>query len=891
MFDPYSEWLGIPRDQRPVTCYQLLDVDAGETDPAVIQEAAEARAVLVSAHREGPNERICDRLLKEIDLACNVLLDPAKRQEYDERLRQKGRMPAAEAITEKPTKVAAAATGRGKKKASPERPTRKKRPAQKQGLPWLWIGVGCGVLSLFALAAGVVVVVVILGGKKPEAPASPGSVAEAATPKPEPAPAPVKKETPAPPPKPAEPKPAAPPSPAPAPPPPPPKPAAPRIVKLPVPDEAALAKALAAQKEHYKADYARKAPEDQLVLCARFLQPGRENRNDPAAWFVLLREARDLAVQVERPRLAIEAINELNRWFLIDAPGMKVEALTTLGKSDNKALLHSVMRTALAQVSQALDEDNGEGASRLIGIAEAAAAKCKADEDQLREIAVTREDVENFRKEYAAIAAAREKLKQTPADPAANVLAGKHLCFFHGRWDEGLPLLAKGNDKLLQGLAQKELARPEDPKVQTQLGDAWWLIGRQEKGRRELNLQARAMHWYERCEPKLAGANKTRVADRVKEVEEREKARIPRLFPGSFYGRGTEDRILLLRENGGTMRSEEAVEAGLKWLSLHQFPSGMWSMEGFHLTRQPNGERCTCTEQGEKHNVAATAFGLLPFLGVNETHLGGHYRETVRRGLSWLIRKQNQEKGYFDTNLYEHALATLAICEAYGLTRDAKLKLPAQAAMNYIIAAQNKQGSWGYTADAKTGDTSVTGWQFAALKAGVYAGLAVPNVVFNRVAAFLDTVADPNGLGYGYNTRGAARATSAVGLLCREFLGWRPRHPDLDKGVTQLLKPENWVSKERPSIYFLFYATQVMHHFGGKPWQEWNPKVRDLLVELQDQGTDTNHAHQKGSWSPRGDDYQKQGGRLMFTSLAILTLEQPYYTVPLNGYGPAVLRE
>jgi hypothetical protein len=81
-----------------------------------------------------------------------------------------------------------------------------------------------------------------------------------------------------------------------------------------------------------------------------------------------------------------------------------------------------------------------------------------------------------------------------------------------------------------------------------------------------------------------------------------------------------------------------------------------------------------------------------------------------------------------------------------------------------------------------------------------------------------------------------------------------------------------------------------MHHAGGEAWESWNPRVRDLLIEMQDAGKEAGHEHQKGSWSPRGDDYAAQGGRLMYTSLALMTLEVYYYHIPLNDFGPAVLR-
>jgi hypothetical protein len=369
------------------------------------------------------------------------------------------------------------------------------------------------------------------------------------------------------------------------------------------------------------------------------------------------------------------------------------------------------------------------------------------------------------------------------------------------------------------------------------------------------------------------------------ELIKADAARISRLLPGSFFGRSDlEDRTLLLREGGGTMRSEEAVQKGLEWLSKHQDVTGKWATDGFHLAG-----KCSCTEPGGKYDIGGTAFGLLPFLGAGETQIKGRYQNTVRRGLNYLLREQKPE-GKFSDNMYENALATIAVCEALGQTRDNRLTRPAQAAIKYILDAQNSEGSWGYSPGAK-GDTSVTGWHFSALKAGVYAGVKVPATTFIRVGGFLNTVADPDGLGYGYNAPGAGLATSATGLLCREYLGLGPRHPVMAKGIAQLLKPENFVTKEKPSIYFIFYATQVMHHAGGEAWEEWNPKVRELLIEQQDQGTEAAGEHQKGSFSPRGDPWAVQGGRLMFTSLALLTLEVSYYHIPLNGFGPAVMEE
>ena len=45
--------------------------------------------------------------------------------------------------------------------------------------------------------------------------------------------------------------------------------------------------------------------------------------------------------------------------------------------------------------------------------------------------------------------------------------------------------------------------------------------------------------------------------------------------------------------------------------------------------------------------------------------------------------------------MYSHGLATIALCEAYGLSKDLTLRSAAQMAVNYIVNAQNKtDGGW-----------------------------------------------------------------------------------------------------------------------------------------------------------------------------------------------------
>lgn len=349
------------------------------------------------------------------------------------------------------------------------------------------------------------------------------------------------------------------------------------------------------------------------------------------------------------------------------------------------------------------------------------------------------------------------------------------------------------------------------------------------------------------------------------------------LVPGGFGGRSGSTRQQMLREGGGNGESEAAVAKGQAWIIKHQGPNGNWSLDGFSADGH-----CRCTGAGQNNNIAATALCLLPLLGAGETHKNpkAMYGKQVEKALTYLIGRQARD-GDFGGGMYAHGLASIAICEAYGLTSDPRLKGPAQRAINFIRAAQNDNGGWRYKPRSQDSDTSVVGWQVMALKSGQMAGLEVDdakNPTLSKATKWLDSCQTSDGGGYGYTNSQATPTMSAVGLLCREYLGWGPRNPGLIAGVSRLRQtPPGSIN----SLYYYYYATQVLHHVGGDAWEFWNPKMRDMLIKKQDQGTDAKYEHQRGSWSPSGDPHGGAGGRIMTTSLALLTLEVYYRHLPL----------
>jgi hypothetical protein len=342
---------------------------------------------------------------------------------------------------------------------------------------------------------------------------------------------------------------------------------------------------------------------------------------------------------------------------------------------------------------------------------------------------------------------------------------------------------------------------------------------------------------------------------------------------GSLDGRDIDTRATSAARGGGNVASEKAVEQGLRWLVAHQLENGSWHFDF-------DGGMChgQCRNPGSvATTTGATALALLPFLGAGYTHKKGEYRENVVRGLYYLnTRTQFTANGgdVREGTLYSQALAGIALAEAYAMTGDHEIKGFAQSVLDFIVYAQDKNGGgWRYEPGAP-GDMTVTGWQLMALKCGQMAGLRVPKPTLYMVTRFLDHVQTNDGAGYGYMTPQSKPTTSAIGLLCRMYTGWRRNHPMLIAGVANLTR---W-GPSQDNIYYDYYATQVLFHRQGPEWEAWNRQLRDFLVATQ-----AATGHESGSWYFPGGHGDK-AGRLFGTAMAIMTLEVYYRYLPLYSH-------
>ena len=343
----------------------------------------------------------------------------------------------------------------------------------------------------------------------------------------------------------------------------------------------------------------------------------------------------------------------------------------------------------------------------------------------------------------------------------------------------------------------------------------------------------------------------------------------------ALTGREAGMKESLLRAYGGTSATERAVTEALRWLARNQQSSGSWSLSGPYA----DGANPDNPE-------AATALALLAFQGAGYTPASDRkepFTQVVSRGWNALLKRQKKDGEFFHQGsshgrLYTQALATIALCELYGMTRDDRYREPAERAIAYCLSAQAPEGGWRYYPGSDS-DTSVTGWFVMALQSARMAGLDPPSPALDRISGFLDSVAHDGGAKYAY-TRGQGHrpAMTAEGLLCRQYLGW-PRHDArLQRGISSLLKnlPAD-VDGQRDSYYW-YYAAQVCHHAEGSAWRTWNAAMREVVPAMQ-----IREGRERGSWNPNEDSGigATGGGRLFVTCLYAYMLEVYYRHLPL----------
>jgi len=173
------------------------------------------------------------------------------------------------------------------------------------------------------------------------------------------------------------------------------------------------------------------------------------------------------------------------------------------------------------------------------------------------------------------------------------------------------------------------------------------------------------------------------------------QARVPPNVPPPADRENPSDHVFSFL-SVGLLLSSTLFHIALIWLAKHQSPDGHWDVYQYQ-DRCPAGDVCNrfVDRKNRNHNVGVTGLALLAFLGAGYTHLdidvvreGRNVGKVVKKALKWLKKKQKAD-GAFRKNMYDHAIASLAYAEAYGMTHSPILKETAQRAIDFLEKAQN----------------------------------------------------------------------------------------------------------------------------------------------------------------------------------------------------------
>jgi hypothetical protein len=306
------------------------------------------------------------------------------------------------------------------------------------------------------------------------------------------------------------------------------EPPPPPDLRLPVPDDKALATASATAKELYRAGYeSAKRPAEKRLFAKGLLEQAGKLTSDPPGRFVLLRDARDIGAQAGAIDIALSAADKLGEIYRVDPLPMKLKVLEQAAPALATAAEAGTLFTkSLELEAELVARDDYEGARRALTLA-LSAARRSGNREVVNQVTDRRERLEELKTAFERVAGAMHTLVVSPDDPAASAVVGKYLCLVRQNWPRGLQLLARGNDEVLREIAQADLKNPTDTGEQTALADRWWDWA-EKLGQDHLHSLARrsarlrAAHWYKQALPGLpANLASEKVKQRIAEAERR----------------------------------------------------------------------------------------------------------------------------------------------------------------------------------------------------------------------------------------------------------------------------------------------------------------------------------------------------------------------------------
>ena len=429
-----------------------------------------------------------------------------------------------------------------------------------------------------------------------------------------------------------------------------------QIKKDVTPDVSAQDAARKVVRDHFKIEYAlaKKAEgrnlEPKISLAKSLMARAESTNDDPAAVYVMLSDAAELAAESGQLALAWEILVALGDQF--DSPSLPLmeraaKLATPFAKTaDEIAYLGSIYVLLL---DEAVRLDDFETAAKASPAAAGATRKIPVLKEQL---AAYSRRVNTLRDAFELAKPAREILKVNPEDATANLAWGRYLCFYKGDWLTGLPLLAKSSNAALSSLAKREVEQPRDLEPLLQLGDDWWAIAEDEKDPVKSTIRERAADAWQLALPLASGLQRQALETKVERIFKPTKffettgtgqgvsVANPDLNPGPFFTvefwvatRASSAILLSKRED----RRDSSLVIGLD--------RGRPAVSGRSSSGTQVGKSRVAINDGRWHHVAAVKLGSRLGLFIDGKWAAQtEFQDTYLSGSPWKLGHDGQSK-------------------------------------------------------------------------------------------------------------------------------------------------------------------------------------------------------------------------------------------------------
>lgn len=294
-----------------------------------------------------------------------------------------------------------------------------------------------------------------------------------------------------------------------------------RDTRLAIPDAESQAATKRLLAELYKPQYDRaKTAEQKQQLAKTLLAKADEISGDVTGHYLLVKLARELAVQSGDVGLSLQAINTLTSTYQYDGNADKLAAFEFLAKAlrsqpDAEIFLGECKALLMAAIRQ----NDYELATKTISLSETVAKRGKMN-DHLDQLGQTRKVLDEMRAAYANVPPALSAVQADPTNAEANLVLGKYRCFYRREWHSGLTDLSKCSDVKLRVIAQIDASNPTSAAQQSDLADQWFDLSETiSKPWAKKSVLLRAAYWYQQAFQGLPnGLIKSRVQKRLSEI-------------------------------------------------------------------------------------------------------------------------------------------------------------------------------------------------------------------------------------------------------------------------------------------------------------------------------------------------------------------------------------